>query len=629
MPEAVLVFTFGPVQGYIAEARRASDLYAGSQTLVALARAAAQELAARGTLVYPAGIDAAGAGRDVPNKLVAIVPWEAAGAIGREAERALWARWRELAEQARRRFEREVGVPVDDTWLAIWQRQTSERDGTQSEEAPPGAAGSPWEVYWAAARYEPPAYAAAYAEASRGLDAAKRTRAFAPAEEAGEKDSLSGRRAALHTTDSRAREYWEQVSARVSPSLLRPEGRERLDALGVCKRFSPLLGRQRAPIPSTSTVAAADFLARAKERAGGELQTYRAALEACLGPHLYRARAHDSDWPYDGDLLFAETLRPPRLQDSYGVAESNLDAGRLRAATDALGALHKAAGGAPSPYYAVVVLDGDGMGQRVTSCLAAPDPRAAHEELSRKLAEFSGWVRQALEREHRVRVPGETAERALHATLVYNGGDDVLLLAPLAEAVPLAHALAVEFAAKTRTAETMGTASAGVAVVHHLYPLDAALAAAREAERQAKALAGKAAVAVTVLRRSGETRELASPWQALDAVGGFDALVALFRDEGQGPPLAGRFPYEVAVAARVLSSPDDRFAAELRRLLARHRNDRYKEALEQAAWPERLSQWAKALAAVGAGPDGAGGPATEQVAVWLVFARFVAQGGGE
>ncbi len=269
------------------------------------------------------------------------------------------------------------------------------------------------------------------------------------------------------------------------------------------------------------------------------------------------------------------------------------------------------------------------MGERVTRCLEAPDPRAAHEELSRKLAEFSDWVRQALEREHRVRVPGETAERALHATLVYNGGDDVLLLAPLVEAVPLAHALAVEFAAKTRTAETMGTASAGVAVVHHLYPLDAALAAAREAERRAKALGGKAAVAVTVLRRSGETRELASPWQALRDVGGFDALVALFRDEGQGPPLAGRFPYEVAAAARVLATPDDRFAAELRRLLARHRNDRYKEALEQAAWPERLSQWAKALAAVGAGPDGAGGPATEQVAVWLVFARFVAQGGGE
>ncbi len=326
MPEAVLVFTFGPVQGFIAEARRASDLFAGSQTLVALAQAAARELSARGRLVYPAGLGAGSAGQqanlgqDVPNKLVAIVPWESAEKIGRAAERALWTRWRELAAGAREAFRKQAGGAfVDATWEAIWQRQTSERDGTPSAEAPPGAAGSPWEVYWAVASLEGRDYRAAYEEASRGLDAAKRTRAFAPAEEDGEKDSLSGRRAALHTAGWTARKYWQQVSARVSPSLLRPEGRERLDALGVCKRFSPLLEQQRAPIPSTSTVAAADFLARAKERAGGELQTYRAALEACLGPHLYRARAHDSDWPYDGDLLFAETLAPERLRDSYGV----------------------------------------------------------------------------------------------------------------------------------------------------------------------------------------------------------------------------------------------------------------------------------------------------------------------
>jgi len=488
-------------------------------------------------------------------------------------------------------------------------------------------------VYWAAARYEPPAYAAAYEAASRGLDAAKRTRAFAPAEEAGEKDSLSGRRAALHTAgepgfkDSlsgrrealhtagqAARDYWSAVGQHVGLSRLRPEGRERLDALGVCKRFSTLL--DHAQFPSTSTVASADFLARAKRDAPDALRAYRQALEALVGSWLYRPRADDRDWPYDGDLLFAETLAPERLRDSYGVKPQELEPRALRAAQEALRALHRAAGGAPSPYYAVVVLDGDGMGERLSACLKAPDPLAAHQALSRRLTAFSGWVQQRMQ--------------SAQGALVYNGGDDVLLLAPLAEALPLAAELADGFAEKTRTAETTGTASAGIAVVHHLYPLDAALAAAREAEARAKQVAGKAAVAVTVLRRSGEPRELVSPWAALKELNGFDALVALFRDEGQGSPLAGRFPYEVAAAAPVLARPDAAFTAELRRLLVRHRSDRHKEALDPVAWSERLCQWAASLAeAMRTGPDGAGGPATEQLAAWLVFARFVAQGGGE
>ena len=622
MPDAVLVFTFGPIQPFIAEARRASDLYAGSQTLVALARAAAQELAARGTLVYPAGLTANGghqqaaAAQDVPNKLVAIVPHEQAEEFARAAERALWAQWRALAEQARRSFATKVGAAfVDDTWLATWRRQTGEPADAADA---PGPAASPWEVYWAAARLDGPreshAYAKAYEQASRGLDAAKRTRAFVAAEEHGDKDSLSGRRAALHTTNLPARKYWERVGERVSPSLLRPGGDERLDALGVCKRFSRLLDDVR--FPSTSTVATADFLARAKQRAPDALRAYREALEAFLGRRLYRARAHDASWPYDGDLLFAETLAPERLRDSYGAKPQELDPRALRSAQETLRALHQTAGGAPSPYYAVVVLDGDSMGQRLGACLAAGNPLAAHQELSRRLAAFSDWVRQRL-----------TPERGL----VYNGGDDVLLLAPLAEALPLAAELAAEFQARTATPETQGTASAGIAVAHHLYPLDAALRAAREAEARAKQVTGKAAVGVAVLRRSGERRELVSPWAALDALGEFDALVALFRDDGAGSLLAGRFPYEVADAARVLPVANDLFAAELRRLLARHHNQRHPQPLtdeRRADWAHRLSAWAASLAStVGGTHDGTTG--TALVADWLVFARFVAQGGGE
>ncbi|MGH7963653.1 MAG: type III-B CRISPR-associated protein Cas10/Cmr2, partial [Candidatus Binatia bacterium] len=76
MSDAVLIFTFRPVQSFIAEARRASDLYVGSQILVCLAKAAGQVMMQRGTLIYPVAL-----GDDVPNKLVARVNWEDAAAL--------------------------------------------------------------------------------------------------------------------------------------------------------------------------------------------------------------------------------------------------------------------------------------------------------------------------------------------------------------------------------------------------------------------------------------------------------------------------------------------------------------------------------------------------------------------
>ncbi len=590
MNDAVLVFTFSPVQAFIAEARRVSDLRAGSQVLVSLARAAADVLRARGELVYPVAIDEA---RDAPNKLVACVPWEQAQDIAEAAERALREAWQDLGEAARARLHERLGTLAprgDATWDAIWERQT----------------GSLWEVYWAAASQAGRDYATAYAEASRGVDAAKRPRAFPAAEEPGLKDSLSGRREALRPRGRDARAFWLEVSEVARPALLRSRGRERLDALGAIKRFSSLADTAR--LASTSTVASADFLARARPA----LAPYRQAVDALLGAHRYTVR-HDPDWPYDGDLLFADTLAPRRLADSYRL--DSPDPGALERAREALRRVYQAVGASPSPYYAVVVLDGDDMGRRVSD--AARGGPEAHRQLSERLATFAGAV--------------HAVTASSHVELVYNGGDDVLLLAPLSEALPVAQALAQTFARVTG-----GTASAGLAIAHHLYPLDAALRAAREAEARAKtidrdtlrvhavrALGGptqspprKAAVAVRVIRRSGETTDLHSRWDDLGER--FAGLVGLFAADGSAPPLSGRFAYDVAAVAPALPSGDDRLEGELRRLLTRHRRGEHPRAPAADEWAQRLRAWAAAL------PEG-----TSELGRWLVFARFVAAGGRE
>src|SRR5581483_4233094 len=254
MADAVLIFTFGPIQPFIMDARRASDLFAGSRILVHLAKAAAEVAQRSGELVFPATLS-----DDVPNKLVAVVPEEQARDIAESMREALLRRWDEIAMSARSALL-SSGVQADSVFNEIWWRQT----------------GRLWEVYWAAAPARD-GYAQAYSRADAALSAAKRTRAFDAAEEYGIKDSLSGQREALHTAGVDARKYWADVANAqgMTAARLRPDGRERLDAIASVKRFCELDGRQA--FASTSTVASEDFLQEARKHRAA-LAAYRRAV---------------------------------------------------------------------------------------------------------------------------------------------------------------------------------------------------------------------------------------------------------------------------------------------------------------------------------------------------------------
>lgn len=567
MTDAILIFTFSPIQPFIAEARRAADLYAGSKILVDLARAAAQAIQQQGaTLIYPS---ADSLDTDVPNKLVARVAWEQASLIVRAAEAALQQTWQDIASSAKNQLLLKWHLNSDAEWEAIWQRQT----------------GNLWEIYWAAAEIGADGYAKAYCEASNVLDARKRCRDFKECEEPGIKDSLSGSREALHTHQQNAKAYWQIASERIcaqEASRLRPEGRERLDAIGAIKRFSDRADRS---FYSTSSVAAWDFLTEVRQHRQ-QLDHYRQTVEALLGQRKY-AVCNDPDWPYDGDLLFLETLSADRLVDSYGLTQPNEQ--KLEAAREALGSLYKVAQTRPRPYYALLVLDGDNMGQYIDQCLALPDAETAHREFSQKLARFTqaacGIIDPKLQ--------------------VYIGGDDAMALLPLSQALPIARQLAASFHAITG-----GTASAGIAIAHHLYPLSVTLQAARAAERAAKeANDDKAAVCIRCLKRSGEAIQVRSQWHSLGET--FERLVQLFQ-EGK---LADRLAYSVLESAYALPEANSMFEAEVYRQLQRHSS---REFTCEKEWAMTLRTWAATLPGK-----------TAELGQWLTLARFMAMGGAE
>lgn len=560
MNKAILIFTFSPVQSFIAEARRAADLYVGSRILSELAKAAAQAIDIN-NLVYPSSLNG-----NVPNVIVARVSAKDAAQIANHAEQALRDEWLRISQTAYQWFAGQ-GL-ADATFNAIWERQINHV----------------WEVFWVAAE-ETADYREAYEWARTTLDAVKRSRRFAACDEPGIKDTLSGQREALHragqTCFSQVKGFWAQVGKKTTAAKLRPEGRERLDAIGATKRFCDLADQS---FPSTSTIAALDFIERAKQEAAAELCAYR-NIVARLG--AYRV-SNDSDWPFDGDLLFAETLTANRLRDSYGLDQIDLQT--LADAREALKALHDAAGGSPSPYYALLVLDGDSMGKRINDCLHKANPLAAHRQLSQSLDAFAQQVSKI--------IPSNC--------LIYNGGDDVLAFLPLSWALAKAQELAKAFESTAQSAPVPGTASAGIALVHHLHPLDVALRAARDAERTAKQAEGKAALCVTVVKRSGAPETAVVKWDGVD-------IVRELIDHLQRQNLAMRFVSDATLNLRAI--PDDQpamLAAELRRQMRRHSSEAWRKRGEVDAFAGRLAD-------LGAQLPGK----VDALRAWLGIARFM------
>lgn len=115
-------------------------------------------------------------------------------------------------------------------------------------------------------------------------------------------------------------------------------------------------------------------------------------------------------FPYDGQWLFAE-----RLHDLIG--ENAEQKAALDKAKDTLKKFLEATVGKsikPTPYYALLLADGDGMGKAIDNQTSPKE----HRQLSQQLAMFAQSAKAIIETTHK-------------GSLVYAGGDDVLAFVPL------------------------------------------------------------------------------------------------------------------------------------------------------------------------------------------------------
>jgi CRISPR-associated protein Cmr2 len=565
----VLLISLGPVQDFIAAARRCRDLWFGSWVLSELAKATAAgvvdgiaveggERAALESLVFPAPAERRaldpGSEMSVANKLVARVTGDAARA-GEVAEKGC-ARMRErLAELRDDAFER-IGKNDErrgDHFLVERARQ-------QVDEL--------FEVVWVAVpEVEGEAgYADARLEAERLLAARKNARTWAQppwARDGVRKSSIDGvHESVLH----------EDVYRKLMPEERREgygvRGAERLCGAGLLKRWGVQQGTagglrverffstaHLAALPLMLGIAA--DVERAPELDDAWRALRRAAEEAAEELDVVPGRRTGLFGRTDGAILFATRL-----------GETLADLGHDRESDVARNAFEKqsrflrlAGRGEPIPYYAILVADGDGMG----ALIGERRGDGAHRDLSRALDGFAGSAR-GIVRDH-------------EGCLIYSGGDDVLAFLPLHRAIECAHLLAQRF----RDVIAGGSLSAGLAVVHYVDPMGAALEIARGAEKIAKGLPGKDALAVALDKRSGETTVVCDHWDSLAPR--LRHLVALHRADAI-PDKAG---HELAELSRLGEGLREIQGSEALRILRRKRAKHGKEPLAKTAleWLEQ------------------------------------------
>lgn len=180
-------------------------------------------------------------------------------------------------------------------------------------------------------------------------------------------------------------------------------------------------------------------------------------------------------------------------------------------------------------YLAVILMDGDNMGRT----LAEPYGKkgqvfpAYHQDISSRLSDFSSNKVPSIIEGVRLRLKAAAQDSPCKAVLVYAGGDDVLALVPVTEALNIAQELrrayleTVQGVGNKREIPT--TASIGMAIGHEKAPLSMLLAQARAMERAAKNYRHprgreKNALGLSVIAHTGEVRQAVLPWGMVEPV---------------------------------------------------------------------------------------------------------------
>ncbi len=481
MKQYLFLFSIGPVQSFVAQARKMQDLYGASQLLSDLSKAAANCTVEQGIeLIFPKKVD--GTVKSLPNRFIGRVRNKSANdlqAIGEKVEASVRKKFRETAQNALDQaksgtpdnFWKQIEQHLDINWLFHHIKGESNDD-----------------------------YKEAYKEIEMLMAAIKNVRVFEQLKETGRKCSLDGERNALFFAEGNPIKQGVKVSSNSSVWLNDTEG---LSAVSLVKRTY-----DKTNFPSTAKITLMDYIEK-NINSDGKLKNKYEEYRLCLGGNKN----------FDEQLCYEENVTEKYLEkNGY---KKFID----RSSFQKIKKLHTEVFGSNKlpKYYALVAFDGDKMGKILSGAQFA-------DEIT-DLAEFQG------------KISGFLSEFAAHThsilkepkgEVVYAGGDDFLGFVNLEHLFEVVKDLRYGLDEKVnkRLFDKNGkhylkeafTFSAGIVIAHYKSPLSIALQTVRAMEKKAKDDGDRDAFAIAVLKHSGESNEAYFKWNVENGLTQWNAL---------------------------------------------------------------------------------------------------------
>ncbi|MCI5144802.1 MAG: type III-B CRISPR-associated protein Cas10/Cmr2, partial [Candidatus Electrothrix sp. AR3] len=447
MSKAYFHFTIGPVQGFVAQARRTRDFWAGSFILSWLSAVAMRSVIAQnGTIKFPAADpnfldwleekekrETKPAQGSIPNRFKAEITQP--GFRPEEVSQSVQAAWKALADVV---YKNDIKDVASAETKAIWQRQVA----------------SFWEISWVLVEDN---------KNSAALDQRKNWRSHLPPPEPGVKcmmmdglQELSGAKGPIGIELKKLDKFWEDLRGQQKTGMKSDlREKEHLCAIAFIKRrFSRYFEKVSATMlngwsldqkkwtmntarPSVVYMAAVRWLEaliilanRDKGVADALWAFHDEALELTKGEYVEwdnnikcieeALRAHPNPsrkkWiALDGNVFFEHALENenifPEQEDAKKVIQLLHRLQKEMRKAEASISLR------PSPFYAVLMMDGDSLGRQMSK----PEKQ---QDITDGLKQFTQGVEKRVKKHN--------------GFLIYAGGDDVLAVLPLEDALPCA-----------------------------------------------------------------------------------------------------------------------------------------------------------------------------------------------
>jgi CRISPR-associated protein Cmr2 len=501
MDKLLHIFTFSPVQGFISNSRRLSDLYHSSLLLSTLTENLMKVIKDLNTeIIYPVLVENGQGLANYPNRIVFL----ADKCICKDVIKNFQELWEGVYETILKKVLDEVGTSEEErekikeqaklhleNYFRAYCECTNSEELKKWKEKLKQNLGKDYDDY-----------AIAYDWTERKLGALKSKKHYEPLMDAYTYNegkypdgcTLCGERAHLAVDWKKLIENLQKENRPKSIKHYLKEG-EKLCGVCLVKRFA-FYCLERQTFPSVHDIANAKFKDELKdfEQRHPDLAN---RLKSLL--QKYENKPRDHLWEYNAELFDIKELERTKMEegDPEGVIDNLIS--ELHQVYD-----NKFLSEPSKNYFAIIISDGDSMGDWLglnSKIRKEKLERSFHETFSKALSNYAREIKSL-----------ENKEK-FGLRIVYAGGDDVLAVADLREFLDFAEKLNPIF--KEKVGEN-ASVSAGIVIGHQKDNLAYLLDEARKAEKKAKSVEGKSAFCITVIPRGGGPVSFWAKWEFLN-----------------------------------------------------------------------------------------------------------------